>query len=105
MTSTTCSATIVTRAVELSGTEGGSIFDLDPATRLFQMRACHGTQPDVADRLRNTRIHLDETFLGRCAMSRLPSQLADLREAPGDPHLDALRQEWVAIHPRSATAA
>ena len=91
-------STIVTRAVELSGTEGGSIFDLDPATRLFQLRACHGTQPDVANRLRNTRIHLDETFLGRCAMSRLPGQLADLREAPGDPHLDTLRQRgWLSI--------
>jgi signal transduction histidine kinase/CheY-like chemotaxis protein len=41
---------------------------------------------------------VDETFLGRCAMSGLSSQLADLREAPRDPHLDALRQGgWLSL--------
>jgi signal transduction histidine kinase/CheY-like chemotaxis protein len=91
-------STIVTRAVELSDTEGGSIFDLDTATGLFHLRACHGTGADLVDRLRQTRIHLDETFVGRGATSGAPTQIADLREAPGDVHLDALREAgWLSI--------
>ena len=91
-------STIVTRAVELSDTEGGSIFDLDPATGLFHLRACAGTSSELVDRMRQTRIHLDETFLGRGATSGAPDQLADLREAPRDAHLDALREAgWLSL--------
>src|SRR4051812_18286277 len=52
--------TIVTRAVELSGTEGGSIFGFDPETQLFEVRTCYGTEPELVEALRAARIHLDE---------------------------------------------
>ena len=60
--------TIVTHAVELSGTDGGSLMEYDEETRLFRVRTAYGTSPDVLERLR-LRIHVDETFVGRAAAS------------------------------------
>ena len=84
--------TIVTRAVELSQTEGGSIFELDHTTQQFQVRTCYGTSAELVEALRTTRIHLDETFMGRAATSRQPQQAPDLDLEPPDPHIDQLRR-------------
>jgi GAF domain-containing protein len=66
--------TIVTRAVQLSGAEGGSIFEFDHATRLFHLRTCVGTEPELVTALRATRIHLDETFVGRAGERGAPQR-------------------------------
>jgi signal transduction histidine kinase len=84
--------TIVTRAVQLSETEGGSILEFDAATGLFHVRTCYGTGADLVEALRATRIHLDETFVGRAAASGVPCQAADLEEEPSDAHVDRLRE-------------
>jgi signal transduction histidine kinase/CheY-like chemotaxis protein len=87
--------TIVTRAVQLSGTEGGSIFEFDQATQLFHVRTCFGTEPGLVRELRATRIHLDETFVGRTAQSGEPRSAPDLSEEPADPHIERLaRAGW-----------
>ena len=82
--------TIVTRAVQLSGTEGGSIFEFDQATRLFHLRTCFGTERKLVTALRATRIHIDETFLGRAAASGEPQSAPDLSLDPSDPHIERL---------------
>ena len=82
--------TIVARAVQLSGTEGGSIFEFDQATQLFHVRTCFGTEPELVAALRATRIHLDETFVGRAAASGEPQSAPDLAEEPRDPHIERL---------------
>ena len=87
--------TIVARAVQLSGTEGGSIFEFDQATRLFEVRTCFGTEPELVRALRATRIHLDETFLGRAAASGEPQSAPDLSAEASDPHIEQLaRAGW-----------
>ena len=87
--------TIVTRAVRLSGTEGGSIFEFDQATRLFHVRTCFGTEPELVRALRATRIHLDETFVGRAAASGEPQSAPDLSVEASDPHIEQLaRAGW-----------
>ena len=87
--------TIVTRAVQLSGTEGGSIFEFDQATRLFHVRTCFGTEPELVRALRATRIHLDETFVGRTASSGQPQSAPDLAMEASDPHIEKLaRAGW-----------
>jgi len=90
--------TIVTRAVQLSGTEGGSIFEFDPATREFQIRTCYGTSEELVEALRATRIHLDETFVGRAAAAGEPRQAADLELEAPDPHInELLRAGWRSL--------
>jgi signal transduction histidine kinase/DNA-binding response OmpR family regulator len=87
--------TIVTRAVELSGTEGGSIFEFDSATRRFGLRTCYGTSEELEETLRATTIRLDETFLGAASAAGEARQAPDLEEEARDPHVDALlRAGW-----------
>ena len=82
--------TIVARAVQLSGTAGGSMFEFDQATRQFHVRTCVGTEPELVHALRATRIDLDETFVGRAAASGEPQSAPDLAAEPRDPHIDRL---------------
>ena len=83
-------STIVSHAVELSETDGGSLMEYDQTTRLFRVRAAYGTSEATLDRLRRARIHADETWVGRCASATSSFQIEDLDDggpgrAPGDP--------------------
>lgn len=82
--------TIVTVAVELTGTDGGSLMEYDEDTQLFSVRTAFGTSPLVLEALRSSRIHLDETLVGRACLSRTPLQVEDLARAELDPHLSVL---------------
>ena len=82
--------TIVTQAVELSGTDGGSIFEFDAATRRFSLRTCYGTSAELEQTLRATTIRLDETFRGGASAAGEARQAPDLEEEAPDPHIDAL---------------
>lgn len=85
--------TIVKHAVELSETDGGSLMEYDEETRLFGVRTTYGTSRDVVERLRQSRIHVDETFVGRTAASRKVAQIPDLSEHQDlDPHLALLHE-------------
>ena len=84
--------TIVTQAVLLSGTYGGSVYEFDEDAREFRVRTVCGTSPAVLDALRRTRIGLDDTFLGKAAKQGRSLQLPDLRDAPLDPHLSVLAE-------------
>jgi signal transduction histidine kinase/DNA-binding response OmpR family regulator len=84
--------TIVTQAVLLSGTDGGSIYEFDEEAKEFRIRTVYGTSPEVLETLRRTRIGLDDTFLGKAATQGRPLELPDLRDAPLDPHLSVLAE-------------
>ena len=82
--------TIVSLAVELSGTDGGSLMEYDEESQLFSVRTAFGTHPHVVEALRGTRIHIDETLVGRACLERAPQQVADLSLVDRDPHLSVL---------------
>jgi signal transduction histidine kinase/DNA-binding response OmpR family regulator len=84
--------TIVTRAAELSGADGGSIFEFEPSTAEFVLRTCAGTSQALVQTLHDIRIGLDETFIGQAAATGEVRQAPDLDVEPHDPHVDALRQ-------------
>ncbi|WP_461047483.1 GAF domain-containing protein [Terrabacter koreensis] len=85
--------TIVSHAVGLSGTDGGSLMEFDETTGLFGVRTVYGTSPDVVEALREAEIHIDHTWVGRAARERTVLQIADLDAEPRplDPHLDVLQ--------------
>ena len=64
--------------------------EYDEETHLFGVRTAYGTSPSVIDALRATRIHVDETFVGRAALSRKAIQLPNLALTELDPHLQVL---------------
>ena len=84
--------TIVSHAVQLSGTDGGSLMEYDESTGLFGVRTAYGTSPAVVDALRAAEIHIDSTWVGRAARNREVLQIADLDAEPPplDPHLVVL---------------
>ena len=82
--------TIVSLAVELSGTDGGSLMEFDEQTSLFRVRTAYGTSPEVLDQLRRSRIDLHESFVGRSAASGTAAQISDLALIERDPHLEVL---------------
>jgi signal transduction histidine kinase/DNA-binding response OmpR family regulator len=88
-------ATIVTRAAELSGADGGSIFEFEPSTSEFVLRTCSGTSLELQHALRDLRIRLGETFMGEAAARGVVQQAPDLEAEPPDPHIAMLvRHGW-----------
>jgi signal transduction histidine kinase len=83
-------ATIAKHAVEISGTDGGSIMELSEHDECFLVRSVYRTGPDVVERLRSIRIELDETLVGRAAQQRAPIAVPDLGTVHLDPHLRIL---------------
>ena len=89
---------IITQAVQLSGSHGGSIYEFDEDTREFRVETVCGTSPEAFEALRHARIGLDDTFIGKAAMLGRPLELTDLRDAPLDPHLSVLTERgWRSL--------
>ena len=85
-------STIVKHAVELSGTEGGSIFEFDEASAEFQIRTAYGTSDELLAALRATKVGLDDTLVGRAASTGTSLAVPDIDGVPPDNHLSQLAQ-------------
>jgi signal transduction histidine kinase/CheY-like chemotaxis protein len=75
-------STIVAKAVQLSGTDAGTIYVLDDARREFHLRANCGMDQDLIDALTIRHIGLDDPNVARDIAQRDPTQVADLRKEP-----------------------
>jgi signal transduction histidine kinase/DNA-binding response OmpR family regulator len=82
--------TIIEHAVQLSDADGGSLMEYDEETRLFRVRTAYGTHDHVIQRLKSTRIHVDESLVGRAAGRGEAVQVPDLADIELDPHLQVL---------------
>jgi signal transduction histidine kinase len=69
--------TIVARAVDLSGTDCGVIYEYDEGAQEFNLRASHRMEQEAVEALRYARIRAGEGAAGRAATSRAPVQIAD----------------------------
>lgn len=91
-------STIAMHAVELTGTDGGSIMEYYEHDHCFMVRATYQTEPTVIDRLRSIRIELDETLVGRATKERRPLAVTDLNAVDLDPHLRILFESgWRSV--------
>jgi signal transduction histidine kinase len=73
-------STIVGRAVQLSGTDCGIIYEYDEPTREFQLRASYQMEEELVKAYQATPLRLGEGATGRAAETRTPTQIDDLRE-------------------------
>jgi GAF domain-containing protein len=71
-------STIVSRAVQLSGLDGGVVFEYDEGAEEFVQRAMTQTSEVLAEARRATRIRKGEGVLGRTATTLEPVQVADI---------------------------
>jgi len=70
--------TIVARAVQLSGTTGGAIYQYDEATETFHLQATHGMEAELIEARRATPLRLGEGVVGKAAITRAPVQVPDI---------------------------
>jgi signal transduction histidine kinase len=83
-------STIVAKAVELSGTEAGSIYVVDPATRGLHLRASHGMSEELIAELNRQGVDLSEKTIAEAAAQKAPVQTPDLKDAAPSPVIDIL---------------
>ena len=72
--------TIVSRAIQLSGTDGGSVYEYDEATEEFSLRASRDLPEAYIEQVRDTRPRKGEGAVGRVAQTREPVQIADISD-------------------------
>jgi signal transduction histidine kinase len=70
--------TIVAKAVELSGTEAGAIYTFEESHQEFRLRATHGMDQAMIAAIRDRRIGVGETAIGKAAAERAPIQIPDV---------------------------
>jgi signal transduction histidine kinase len=74
--------TIVSRASQLAGAAGCSIFEYDAATERFELRATHNDDTAFVEALRTVPLAKGEGLMGRAAEMREPMQIPDITQ-PG----------------------
>ena len=70
--------TIVTRAVQLSGTTGGVVYKYDEANQEFRPQVTHQMGEELIEAVQGKPIRLGEGAIGRAAISRVPFQVPDI---------------------------
>jgi signal transduction histidine kinase len=73
-------STIVGRAVQLSGTDCGIIYEYDEPTQEFDLRASYQMEQELVRAYQATPLRLGQGATGRAAETRVPYQIADLRQ-------------------------
>jgi signal transduction histidine kinase len=76
--------TIVTKAVQLSGTDAGAIYVYDEQQRTFQLRSPYGMSQELIAALKGQRIG-GEDPVGQAARQRSTVQVADFSNEPSTP--------------------
>ena len=84
--------TIVTHAVRLSHADAGTIYVYDPVAEVFVPQANAGLSDEMVAALRESRIKLGDTVVGRCAAERRPVQIPDLDQDQSYRLLSLLRE-------------
>jgi GAF domain-containing protein/CheY-like chemotaxis protein/anti-sigma regulatory factor (Ser/Thr protein kinase) len=72
--------TIVTHAVQLSGSAAGIIYEFDEGPQTFTVKATQNVAPEHLEALQKTPIHLGEGAVGQAGATGAPVQVSDLRD-------------------------
>jgi signal transduction histidine kinase len=83
-------STIISKAVQLSGTDAGTIYAFDDASQEFQLRASYGMDEELVAVIKDRNIRMGETLISRAAMQRSPAQVADIKHDSSSPVLDII---------------
>jgi signal transduction histidine kinase/HAMP domain-containing protein len=71
---------IVSHAVQLSGTNVGIIYEYDEPTQAFHLRAAYRMADELMEALRTSPVRLGEGALGQAAAAHEPIQIPDIAE-------------------------
>jgi len=71
---------IVSHAVQLSGTDGGAIYEYDEQSEEFQLRATDHMEEELITALRTNPPRLGDGVVGKAALSRQPIEVPDISQ-------------------------
>jgi GAF domain-containing protein len=77
-------STIVAKAVQLSGTEGGAIYVFDELQQLFRLRATYGFSEDLIAAVEDQHVSASDA-IRQATQARQPQEIADIRDEPPSP--------------------
>ncbi|MBI4611443.1 MAG: GAF domain-containing protein [Candidatus Rokubacteria bacterium] len=72
---------IVNRADQLCGTDGGAVYEYDESMRAFHLCVTQKLEEELVEAFRATPIRLGEGAVGRAGMARQPVQIPDILQA------------------------
>jgi GAF domain-containing protein/anti-sigma regulatory factor (Ser/Thr protein kinase) len=79
---------IASHAVQLTGADGGAIYEFDETTEVFRLRGSYQIEQSLVDALRAQPIHINQGAIGQAAARREPLIIADILD---DQHIDPTR--------------
>ena len=71
-------STIISKAVQLSGTDAGTIYAFDDANQEFELRASYGMDEALVAAIKDRNVRMGETLISEAAIQRRPVQVADI---------------------------
>ncbi len=74
--------TVVTQAVNLSGANGGAIYEYDEAEQALHLRTSYGLEAELVEVLRAAPIPRNQGAVGRAVAALKPIQVSDIQEKP-----------------------
>jgi signal transduction histidine kinase len=72
-------STIISKAVQLSGTDAGTIYAFDDACQEFQLRASYGMDEELVATIKDSNVPMGKTLISLAAIRRCPVQVADIK--------------------------
>ena len=90
-------ANIISRAVQLSQADEGTIYEFDETDEVFVPKSAFGMSTERVEALRERRDRLGETHLGRAAVERAPVHVEDVQQDPTNPDVGALLEGIHAV--------
>jgi signal transduction histidine kinase len=85
-------ATIVAKAVQISGTEAGTIYVFDDKEKKFNLRATYGMDQAVISSLAALQLSLDDRYIAAAMAHREPLQIPEIRNEPPSPAHDLIER-------------
>jgi GAF domain-containing protein/CheY-like chemotaxis protein len=73
---------IVAKAVQLSETDAGTIYEFDKQNDRFELRGTYGMDETMIARIREQHIRIGDFGIGHAAANRAPLQIPDLHKDP-----------------------
>jgi signal transduction histidine kinase len=77
-------STIVAKAVQLSGTEGGAIYVFDELEQLFRLQATYGFSKDLVAAVQDQHLGASDA-IRQATQARQPQEIADIGDEPPSP--------------------
>jgi signal transduction histidine kinase len=82
--------TIVSKAVQLSDTDAGAIYDFDERASEFRLRSTYGMDDALIAAIKERHIGIGAAGIGHAAARRAPLQIADVQKEPASEILDVV---------------